>query len=331
MIPLLQVQDLCKEFETATFWRHRPVRVIDGVDLSVHSGDTLGLVGESGCGKTTLARCMLRLIEPTSGSIRFQDQDLRLLSASELRARRKDFQIIFQDASASLDPRMDVGQILSEPYEAHGLGTESERMTWIRELLATVSLDEKLLQRYPEALSGGQQQRVAIARALALKPRLLIADEPVSALDASVQAQILNLLADLQKRFGLTTIFISHSLPVIHYLCTRIAVMYLGRIIEESRISNFFSGPRHPYSQILLRSMPSVSKKADTEAAPATGEIPSPASPPPGCSFHPRCPHAMQICMQMPPELVPIGENIKVACFLYTEGAEYRTNIQPKS
>jgi len=330
MIPLLQVQDLSKEFKTAGLWGSRPVRVINGVNLSVHPGETLGLIGESGCGKTTLARCMLRLIEPTSGSIRFQDQDLRLLGASELRARRKDFQIIFQDTFASLDPRMNVERILSEPYEAHGLGTASERRTWIRELLATVSLDEKLLQRYPAALSGGQQQRVAIARALTLKPRLLIADEPVSALDASVQAQILNLLADLQKRFGLTLIFISHALSVIHYLCTRIVVMYLGRIIEESRVADFFSGPRHPYSQILIESMPSLNKVAETETAPAAGEIPSPASPPSGCSFHPRCPHAAQICRNMRPELLHIGENIKVACFLYTEGAEYRTNIQPK-
>jgi len=225
----------------------------------------LGLVGESGSGKTTLARCALRLLEPTAGSILFNGVDLLSLNPSALRRKRREFQIIFQDAAASLDPRMTLRETLLEPFEVQGVATLPERESRVRELLEAVSLDPALLDRLPGSLSGGQQQRVAIARALALKPRLLIADEPVSALDASVQAQILNLLLKLQNRFGLTLILISHSLTVIHYLSTTVAVMYLGRIVEEGPTGQFFTYPRHPYSQLLLQSMPVLDPAARRE------------------------------------------------------------------
>lgn len=318
MFPLLKVQGLHKEFRTSGRERSPRIRAVDGVDLEIYPGETLGLVGESGCGKTTLARCALRLLEATSGSIQFDGVDLRSLSPGALRRKRREFQIIFQDPFASLDPRMTVAQILMEPYEVQNIGTPHERKSWVNEWLEAVALDATLADRLPALLSGGQQQRVAIARALALKPRLLVADEPVSALDASVQAQILNLLADLQKRYDLTLLLISHSLPVIHYLSTRVAVMYLGRIVEEGPAEQFVNLPKHPYSQALLRSMPTLDLSTRTESRVLPGEIPSAARPPSGCHFHPRCPHVMPQCAKEYPKLASYGENEKVACFLYT-------------
>ena len=315
MEPLLKLRGLCRDFREGGLSTGRNVRVLQNIDLDVYAGDSLGLVGESGSGKTTLARCALRLVEPTAGAVYFDDSNLRLLSPNSLRTCRRQFQMIFQDAAASLDPRMTIAEILQEPYEAHYLGSKSDRAQRMEELLDAVSLESSLLRRYPSQLSGGQQQRVVIARALALKPRLLIADEPVSALDVSVQAQTMNLLADLRRRFGLTLILISHSLYAVHYLCTRIAVMYLGRIVEESEAAQFFRQPRHPYSQALLRSMPKMEGESSSPGVPS-GEIPSPCNPPSGCPFHPRCPWAIARCREENPKLTSRKGEGKVACFL---------------
>ncbi len=318
MASLLSIRRLCKEFSAGGLWGGTCIRALAEVDLEVRSGDALGLVGESGCGKTTLARCALRLSDPTSGLIYFDGQDLSGLSQRDLRRKRREFQIVFQDPFAALDPNLNIRQILMEPLEAHGVGTRKEREEWIEELAEAVLLDPSLFPRRPASLSGGQQQRVGIARALALKPRLLVADEPVSALDASVQAQILNLLATLQRQFGLTLILISHSLQVIHYLCSRVAVMYLGRIVEEAPAAAFFAGPKHPYSRLLLRSMPSIGEPRTKPLGHETGELPKATAPPPGCAFHPRCPEATGQCRQKVPAPTVCGPDSKIACFLYT-------------
>jgi len=315
MEPLLKISGLRKEFRGAS---GRPLRAVDGIDLEVYPGETLGLVGESGCGKTTLARCALRLLEPTAGRICFDGVDLLSISPSDLRRKRREFQIIFQDPLAALDPRMTAGQIIAEPFEVHGLGDRTETETWVRELLEAVALDRSLIRARPASLSGGQQQRVGIARALALRPRLIVADEPVSALDASVQAQILNLMIELQNRFSLTLVLISHSLAVVHYLCTRVVVMYLGRIVEDAPAEDFFRQPLHPYSQLLLRSMPSLELGGGSPQTAIGGEIPSPLNPPSGCAFHPRCPQAQPKCRDEAPRLEERAPNGKVACFLYT-------------
>jgi oligopeptide/dipeptide ABC transporter ATP-binding protein len=314
MTPILAVRGLHVSFATGFLRRGQRVRALAGVDLSVEPGESLGLVGESGCGKTTFARCALYLQQPAAGSVCFDGCDLSRIPAAELRQRRREFQMIFQDSFASLDPRMTIGEILAEPFIIHRLATQRTCRDKVMGLLADVALDRSLVTRYPNELSGGQQQRVAIARALALQPRLLVADEPVSALDASVQAQILNLLADIRKRYGLALILISHSLPVVQYLCSRIVVMYLGRIVEEAQSEEFFLRPGHPYSQALLDSMP-IMRMGSAKSKPALmGDLPSPAAPPPGCAFHPRCPKASARCMKEIPKLEAI-QNKKVACF----------------
>ncbi len=316
MAPLLSIKGLCKDFRAGGLSGGRRIRALDHVDLDVNYGETLGLVGESGCGKTTLARCAVWLTPSTSGSVLFDDVELNALSPKDLRQKRREFQIIFQDPFASLDPNMNILEVLLEPFEAHGLGTRGEREEWACNLAEAVSLDRTMLTRHPADLSGGQQQRVGIARALALRPRLLIADEPVSALDASVQAQILNLLADLRRRFGLTLILISHSLQVVHYLCSRIVVMYLGRIMEEAPTAVFFSGPKHPYSDLLVRR--TFSGQGVISSTHDAVELPETASAAAGCAFHPRCPHARQQCREETPALSSCGRDSKVACFLYT-------------
>ncbi len=313
--PILELRGLRKSFGTGLSRSGRQVHALAGIDLAIDPGETLGIVGESGCGKTTLARCALLLLEPSSGAVLFDGVDLLRLPAAELRARRREFQMVFQDPFASLDPRLTTGEILDEPFQVHRPANDSDRRERIAEILREVALDASILNRRPESLSGGQQQRIAIARALALRPRLLVADEPVSALDASVQAQILNLLADLRQHLGLTLLLISHSLPVVRYLCNRVAVMYLGRIVEIAPVEDFFRGPQHPYSEALLASVPTLEPGRSSKGPPLAGDPPSPASPPPGCPFHPRCPKAFQECRERRPELEIVNKT-RVACLL---------------
>ena len=317
-IPLLKIQRLCKDFSSGNLWK-RPVRVIDSVDMEVHTGEIRGIVGESGSGKTTLARCSMRLIEPSSGIVQFDGQDISSLSPAALRAKRKEFQMIFQDSFASLNPGMTVGQILLEPLKIHNVGTGDSRNHRIGELLESVSLSTSLIHRKPSELSGGQQQRLGIARGLALKPRLLIADEPVSALDPSVQAQILNLLGDLKSQYDLTLILISHSLHAVHYLCTHVSVLYKGRLVEEAMASSFFGGPKHPYSRNLLNAMPVLDPLKGNRSYPAPGESISAVTDRSGCAFCAYCPHKLPLCAEQVPPLSEIGPGEKVACFLYAQ------------
>ncbi len=324
-VPILEIQKLCKDFrpsgiggEIAPAGLRAPLRAIDTVDMEVYPGETRGIVGESGSGKTTLARCSLRLLEPTSGSIFFDGQDLASLSHAALRAKRREFQMVFQDPYSSLNPFMTVEDLILEPLRIHKIGTREIQTRHLHELLDAVSLSKLLVKRKPSELSGGQQQRVGIARGLALKPRLLVADEPVSSLDASVQAQILNLLADLKRRYTLTLILISHSLRVIHYLCTRISVMYRGRIVEEAPGTLFFKKPRHPYSKLLLDTMHSLDSSQQNCAHVAGLSVSSSLSVPPGCAFHPRCPQAFALCRAQIPRLEEMDAGQKVACFLYS-------------
>jgi oligopeptide/dipeptide ABC transporter ATP-binding protein len=310
---LLQIEGLSKDFVTGAFGRER-IRVLHDIDLDVQCGETHGIAGESGSGKTTLARCSLRLIKPSAGSVRFDGQDLAKLKPSVLRKRRCEFQMIFQDPFASLNPVLTVREILLEPLEVQQIGPRASREERICELLDSVSLSRSLAEHRPAELSGGQQQRVGIARALATDPRLLIADEPVSALDPSVQVQILNLLADLKIRHGLTLVMISHSLESIHYLCSRVSIMYRGRVVEEAPVHSFFNGPKHPYSRLLLASMSDSLDQSRRQATPA-GAVSEKVLQ--GCSFQPYCCEAKTICRQKTPDLRGIGADEKVACFLY--------------
>ncbi len=311
---ILKIQGLCMDFPAGGLLKETS-RAVDNVDMEVAAGETRGIVGESGSGKTTLARCSLRLLEPSCGSTFFDGQNLAELSSAELRRKRREFQMIFQDSYASLNPSMTVEDILLEPLEIQEIGTREERRQRVRELIGAVSLDESFMRRKPAELSGGQQQRVGIARGLALKPRLLIADEPVSALDVSVQAQILNLLSDVQKHYSLTLILISHSLYAIHYLCTHVSVMYRGRIVEEAPSTRFFGNARHPYSRLLLESMPVLEPIQRNPVQARTYDLaPRPAS---GCVFQPDCPRRMAVCAKQVPVLKEISSAEKVACFLY--------------
>ncbi|MBL7543623.1 MAG: dipeptide ABC transporter ATP-binding protein [Bdellovibrionaceae bacterium] len=292
------------------------VKAVDDVTLEIRKGETLGLVGESGCGKSTLGRTLIRLYEPTAGEIQFEGQDFLHVDGRGLRLLRKDIQMIFQDPYASLDPRMTIGQILRQPFDIHNVGTSQERTTRVKELLELVGLKAAHVNRYPHEFSGGQRQRICIARAIALNPKLIICDEPVSALDVSIQAQILNLLKDLQEKLGLTYLFISHDLSVIEYFCDRVAVMYLGKIVEIGTRDEMFNQPKHPYTQALLSAIPRVGEGKKEMKKSLSGEVPSPINPPSGCSFHPRCPHAMDVCSQTLPALQGAGSQ-QVACFLY--------------
>jgi oligopeptide transport system ATP-binding protein len=296
------------------------VHAVDDINLSMLPGQTLGLVGESGCGKSTLGRTILRLYEPTSGSIRFDGEDLLALSPAALRAKRRDMQIIFQDPYASLDPRMTVGQILEQPFNIHNILKPSERSPRVKELLELVGLKASHINRYPHEFSGGQRQRISIARAVALNPRLVIADEPVSALDVSIQAQVLNLMKDLQEKLKLTYIFISHDLSVIEHLCDRIAVMYLGKIVEVATREELFSNPQHPYTKALIGAIPKVGAGKKMMKQSLSGEVPSPLNPPSGCAFHTRCPHKMDVCDKKIPDLKNHNTNTsehKTACWLF--------------
>ena len=311
MTALLELRDVVKHFPVrdALGRRAGAVHAVDGVSLSVAEGEVLAIVGESGCGKSTLGRAMLRLIEPDSGSVRFAGEDLASLSPSALRARRRDMQIIFQDPFGSLDPRMTVAQAIAEPLRLHRLVPRAEEAARVAELLRRVGLRPENAGRWPHEFSGGQRQRIAIARALASNPRLIIGDEPVSALDVSVQAQVINLLRDLIRDLRLTFVLVSHDLGVVRHVADRVAVMYLGRIVEEGPAEDVLGAPRHPYTRALVAAMPG----AQTKTPPLEGDVPSPIAPPSGCRFHTRCTYATEQCRAETPPLEGAGH--AVACY----------------
>ena len=311
---ILSVQGLTKNYELGTaFSKGRDVvHAVENIDLEVIEGETLGIVGESGCGKSTLGRMIVRLEKPTAGEIFFEGENLSRQKSRKLRQLRMRFQMIFQDPYASLNPRRQIGKIVEEPLRIHGVG-KTERRVIARDLLTRVGLDEDAYEKYPHEFSGGQRQRVVIARALALQPRLIVADEPVSALDVSIQAQVLNLFKDLQAEFKLTYIFIAHDLGVVRYVSDRIAVMYLGKIVELAPAEELYQNPSHPYTRALLSANPRMGSEDKRERIILKGDIPNPINKPDGCAFNPRCPKVQDICRTKSPELIQLG-NRQVAC-----------------
>lgn len=312
--PLLQVEDLKVYFPTVQRRQQNYVRAVDGVSFELRAGETLGLVGESGCGKTTTGRAVLRLLEPTAGKVMFAGKDLRELKAEPLRKFRSQMQIVFQDPFASLNPRLRVGAALVEAMEIHSIGSPNERRRMAQELLAKVGLNPDYADRYPHEFSGGQRQRIGIARALAVRPKLIVCDEPVSALDVSVQAQVINLLQDLQQELGLSYLFIAHDLSVVKHICHRVAVMYLGQIVELAEVDELFTNPQHPYTQALLSAIPIPDPEQQSVFLPLSGELPSPLDPPSGCSFHTRCPYAAESCSVQRPLPYVVGPGHVVVC-----------------
>ncbi|KKA10785.1 peptide ABC transporter ATP-binding protein [Sinorhizobium meliloti] len=307
-MPLISASNLKTHYKT----RDGLLRSVDGVDLVVERGETVGLVGESGCGKSTLGKTLLRLVDPTAGRIEFKGQDITALDQGRLRNVRKSIQMIFQDPFASLNPRHTIGEILEAPLIVHKAGSPPERRRTVASIVAKVGLPADAINRYPHEFSGGQRQRIGIARALLLNPELIVCDEPVSALDLSIQAQILNLLVEMKKEFGLSYLFISHDLSVVRYFCDRVLVMYLGRIVESADNQTLWSDPRHPYTRALMAAVPDPSRPR--QAAPLGGELPSPNNIPPGCRFHTRCPLATELCRVAEPEFRAIKPGHHVAC-----------------
>jgi oligopeptide/dipeptide ABC transporter ATP-binding protein len=318
--PLLRVRDLIKHFPiTRGVIIQRKigaVRAVDGVSLEIERGETLGIVGETGCGKSTTARLIMRLLDATSGEIDFEGSDITRVKGSHLKAIRREVQMIFQDPQSSLNPRKTIGSIIGEPFAIHGLMKQKdERKREVQRLMETVGLNPEHYNRYPHEFSGGQRQRIGVARALALNPKLLIADEPVSALDVSIQAQVLNLLRDLQRRLGLTVVFIAHDLSVVRHMCDRVAVMYLGKIVEIGSNESLYDFPRHPYTGALLAAVPVADPSLHGhERRLLSGDVPSPANPPSGCRFHTRCPKAQELCSQQEPLLEDKGTGTRAAC-----------------
>ncbi len=317
--PLLQIRDLRMHFpvKEGVFQRSRKVcRAVDGVSLSLHAGETIGLVGESGCGKSTLGKCIVRLHRPTGGQIHFDGADLAPLSTRQLKPHRRNLQMIFQDPVESLNARHTVGDILAEPFLIHGLGDAAWRRRKVLDLLAKVGLSAGAADRYPFEFSGGQRQRIGIARAIALEPRLIICDEPVSALDVSIQSQVLNLLLDLQREMGLSYLFIAHNLAVVKHVSDRIAIMYLGRIVEFAEADDIYRDARHPYTRALISAIPEPDPQRVRERIVLSGDVPSPINPPSGCPFHTRCPHATERCRSEAPTLreAPGSSGHQVAC-----------------
>lgn len=318
---LLTVQNLKKHFPVRSGVLQRVsgwVKAVDGVSFEIRRGETFGLVGESGCGKTTVGRSILRLIEPTAGSVAFEGRDVLAARRGELKAFRKDMQIIFQDPYSSLDPRMPIGRSISEGLEIHGVrGDEAESR--VRKVLSDVGLHPEHARRFPHEFSGGQRQRIGIARALALRPKLIVCDEPVSALDVSIQSQVLNLLKELQAEYGLTYLFIAHNLSVVEHISDRVGVMYLGKLVEVADRRELYANPLHPYTNALISAIPIPDPRLRRERIILPGDVPSPLNPPPGCRFHPRCPIAVGVCREIEPELRHVGGSItphRVACHL---------------
>ena len=323
---LVEIRQLKKYFPIkrgVLFSRHiGDVRAVDGVDLNIPQSSTLGLVGESGCGKSTLGRCIIRLIEPTEGKIFFDGRDITSLKSRELQELRRDMQIVFQDPQASLNPRMTAGQIIGEPLEVFKVSKGVKKLERIHELMDIVGLDSAMDSRYPHEFSGGQKQRIGVARALALNPKFIVCDEPVSALDVSIQAQIVNLMQDLQKKLNLTYLFIAHDLSVVRHISDWVAVMYLGRIMEHAPAEVLYSNPCHPYTKVLLKSIPVPDPDVVTDFIPLKGDPPSPANPPSGCRFHTRCPERFDPCDKIPPVSVNIGNDHMVECHLFEQKKE---------
>jgi oligopeptide/dipeptide ABC transporter ATP-binding protein len=317
----MEVLDVKKYFHVrGTPLKRSPgiVRAVDGVTLSIHEGETLALVGESGCGKSTLGRLLVRLDIPTSGTVLFAGEATGAYSREALKDYRRQVQLIFQDPYASLNPRRAAGDIIGEPLRIHSRMSKSDIRQRVAEIMETVGLSVEQMQRYPHEFSGGQRQRIGIARAIILKPRLIVADEPVSALDVSIQAQILNLLKDLQAQFGLTYLFITHDLSVVHHVSDRVAVMYLGKIVELAKTETLFADPLHPYTKALLSAAPVAVVQAAQDRMILSGDIPSPLSPPSGCAFHPRCPYRFDLCDQVEPVLLKNAHDRTVACHRIT-------------
>jgi oligopeptide/dipeptide ABC transporter ATP-binding protein len=324
--PILEVRELSKGFAVRGGILQREigrVLAVDRVSFTLERGRTLGLVGESGCGKSTLGRTLVRLYEPDAGSITLAGRDFLALDRDELKRARARIQLIFQDPYASLNPRMSIGRILEEPFKLHGIGNRQERGQKVIGLLERVGMRPDAADRFPHEFSGGQRQRIGIARAIALEPEVVICDEPVSALDVSIQSQVLNLLRELQQRLGLTYVFISHDLAVVRYISDRVAVMYLGRLVEVADTDDLYRVPRHPYTQALLESLPLPDPRRRGRGAPLEGDVPSPRNPPPGCHFHTRCKYAVEQCRREAPQLIPLSSKPThaVACHLVHSGA----------